>query len=1039
MKRYFKTITAVVLAALTTAACQKENFGDATPAGQEVDVTLDLLAPQIGTKSYGDGATAKTVYVHVYQQDAHGGLTYIEPAAEGASLKTPSQSLTLNGLKATYSTRLVTGQTYTFVFWAQTDNAPYTYNADAKTITVDYASAAGNDESRDAFYNVLPNVKIEGAYTASVQLSRPFAQLNFGAADYEEAKAAGLTVTKAMVKLTHAATSLNLLDGTTAGDKTVTFASAALPADPNDILKAGGKDYKYVAMDYVLVGKSAKTLSEVTLTLTATGTQSATPKFTYSNVPLQANYRTNIVGNLFTSPAEVQIEITPGFGTPDNDIVIENVSSIAAANEAFANGATAVNVTNISGSEETNIVLPKTTNGVSLTLPAVPAGKTVTIKYADGASEGQKPQALTVNATSADAITIEAPNTHVELNGVTVGTVTASTSSTTLVVGKDVKITTLNIEQGAAEIYGNVSKVVKGENAGTVTWYAGDDTALASAVLYADRIVLENDINRTSGTSGAYRISGGRVLTIDLNGHKISSPSMVFRICGAKVDFIGQGEIFETADDGFAPIVIKGSKEDVSDYTVVNIGKDITLRGWTGVFIDQDEGLCYGVKVNCSAKIEKTESFKLDATGVYVNGSIKATEGNVPIVNLDGCRINVKLQGIYAAGFAKWNLKNCDIVAENAAVEIRAGEMVIDGGNYKATADPLTVTPNGNGSTVEGAAIGVSQHTTNLPTSVTIKKGTFSGAYSIWEKDVQDEVARDVIKLSVENGTFNGSVYSQNNTSFIKGGTFSDAPAQDYLADGYASVTASANPFTYKVVPVENPGEDGEALEVKLKNTSGKVYEIASELSINTYVGSKKTNTLYISKTGGVIPSESFRKDVSESFIVTAGTLTFDGQGTIQGPSGSTSGNGSQAIFVQGGKINIYGNLTIDGGSGSVANHAVTLTSGTANIFGGYFHAGLDKNNKSSEVIYMRPAWQKYTYCNIYGGVFETEGDPAYLLNIKDSDRARATFKVYGGTFVGFNPADNTAEGDHTNFVAPGYKSVETTYNGKQAWTVVAE
>ena len=1037
MKRYLKTITAVVLAALMTAACQKENFGDATPAGQEVDVTLDLLAPQIGTKSYGDGTTAKTVYVHVYQQDAKGNLTYIKPAAEGASLKTPSQSLTLDGLKATYSTRLVTGQTYTFVFWAQADKAPYTYDTEAKTITVNYASAKGNDESRDAFYNVLPNVKIEGAYTASVQLARPFAQLNFGAADYEEAKAAGLTVTKATVKLTHAATSLNLLDGTTAGDKTVTFASAALPADPNAVLTAGGKDYKYVAMDYVLVGKSAKTLSDVTLTLTATGTHSATPKFTYSNVPLQANYRTNIVGNLFTSPAEVQIEITPGFGTPDNDIVIENVSSIAAANTAFANGATAVNVTNILSSEETNIVLPKTTNGVSLTLPKVPAGKTVTIKYADGASEGQKPQTLTVNAKSADAITIEAPNTHVELNGVTVGTLTASTSSTTLVVGKDVKITNLNIAQGAAEIYGNVSNVVKGENAGTVTWYAGDVTALSSAVLYADRIVIENDINRTSGT---YRISGGRVLTIDLNGHKISSPSMVFRICGAKVDFIGQGEIFETADNGFAPIVIDGSKEDVSDYTVVNIGKDITLRGWTGVFINPTkEGLCYGVKLNCSAKIEKTESFKLDATGVYINGSIKATEGNVPVVNLDGCRINVKLQGIYAAGFARWNLKNCEIVAANAAVEIRAGEMVIDGGNYTATADPLTVTPNGNGSTVEGAAIGVSQHTTNLPTSVAIKKGTFSGAYSIWEKDVQDEVARDVIKLSVENGTFNGSVYSQNNTSFIKGGTFSDAPAQDYLAEGYASVTASANPFTYKVVPVENPGEDGEALEVKLKNTSGKVYEIASELSINTSVGSKKSNTLYISKTGGVIPSESLRKDVSESFIVTAGTLTFDGQGTIQGPSGSTSGNGSQAIFVQGGEINIYGNLTIDGGSGSKANHAVTLTSGTANIFGGYFHAGLDKENTSSEVIYMRPAWQKYTYCNIYGGVFETEGDPKYLLNIKDEERARATFKVYGGTFVGFNPADNTAEGEHTNFVAPGYKSVETTYNGKQAWTVVAE
>ena len=899
MKRYFKTITAVVLAALTTAACQKENFGDATPAGQEVDVTLDLLAPQIGTKSYGDGTTAKTVYVHVYQQDAKGNLTYIEPAAEGASLKTPSQSLTLNGLEATYSTRLVTGQTYTFVFWAQADKAPYTYDTDAKTITVNYASAKGNDESRDAFYNVLPNVKIEGAYTASVQLARPFAQLNFGVTseDYAAAKAAGLEVTAAEVKLTHAATSLNLLKGTTTGDETVTFAKAALPENAN--LTAGGKNYKYVAMDYVLVGKSAKTLSDVTLTLTATGAQSATPKFTYSNVPLQANYRTNIVGNLFTSPAEVQIKITPVFGTPDNDVVIENVSSLAAANEAFANGATAVNVTNISSSEDTNIVLPKTTNGVSLTLPAVPAGKTVTIKYADGASEGQKPQTLTVNATSTDAIIIEAPNTHVELNGVTVGTVTASTSSTTLVVGKDVKIGTLTLEQGAAEIYGNVSKVVKGANAGTVTWYVDDAANFETALNNADKVVLTANIDLVKTAS----LESGKTVVLDANGKTIKNTST-----------------------GIA-IMANG---------------DLTIDG---------DGNVYGGKGGNNQAVHVKQGAK-----VTING------GNFSV-------------GPDANGFG------------NSCIETSGGDIVINGGHFESEA------------AYRGWYYVLNQNN-STPGTITVTGGTFVN-------------------------------YDPSTGDDYLGGNF--------VADGYASVTASANPFTYKVVPVENPGEDGEALEVKLKNTYGKVYEIASELSINTSVGSKKTNTLYISKTGGVIPSESFRKDVSESFIVTAGTLTFDGQGTIQGPSGSTYGNGSQAIFVQGGKINIYGNLTIDGGSGSVANHAVTLTSGTANIYGGYFHAGLDKNNKSSEVIYMRPAWQKYTYCNIYGGVFETEGDPAHLLNIKDSDRARATFKVYGGTFVGFNPADNTAEGEHTNFVAPGYKSVETTYNGKQAWTVVAE
>ena len=905
MKHYFKTITAVVLAALTTAACQKEDFGDATPAGQEVDVTLDLLAPQIGTKSYGDGTTAKTVYVHVYQQDTHGNLTYIQPAAEGASLKTPSQSLTLNGLKATYSTRLVTGQTYTFVFWAQADNAPYTYNTATKTITVNYASAAGNDESRDAFYNVLPNVKIEGAYTASVQLARPFAQLNFGAADYEEAKAAGLTVTKAMVTLTHAATSLNLLDGTTAGDETVTFASAALPADPNAILTAGGKDYKYVAMDYVLVGKSAKTLSDVTLTLTATGTQSTTPEFTYSNVPLQANYRTNIVGNLFTSPAEVQIEITPGFETPDNDVVVENVSSIAAANEAFANGATAVNVTSVSSSEDTNIVLPKTTNGVSLTLPAVPAGKTVTIKYADGASEGQKPQTLTVNATSADAIIIEAPTTHVELNGVTVGTVTASTSSTTLVVGKDVKITTLNIEQGAAEIYGNVSKVVKGENAGTVTWYVDDAANFETALNNADKVVLTADVNLTSGVAVSHSAE------LNLNTHSIANIVDIWKNSNA----------------------------------VVNVD-------------------------NCTLSISGKGSVKAKAEDCYT--------------------FNVKNGG-------KLVINGGDFVGNVSVIQVDEGVAEVYGGNFS-----LAQTWPGT--------------------------GPCGCDYMINMIDANYKAGK--AKAVVKGGTFVG---------FNPGDCVAEGAHTDFVAEGYASLTVPTSPLTYKVVPAENPGEDGEALAAKLKNTSGKVYGIASELSINTSVGSKKTNTLYISKSGSVIPSESFRKDVSESFIVTAGTLTFDGQGTIQGPSGSTYGNGSQAIFVQGGNINIYGNLTIDGGSGSVANHAVTLTSGTANIYGGHFSTGLDRDGKGSEVIYMRPAWKAKTYCNIYGGVFETEGDPTFLLNIKDSDRARATFKVYGGTFVGFNPADNIAEGDHTNFVAPGYKSVETTYNGKQAWTVVAE
>ncbi len=999
MKRYFKTITAVVLAVLAVAACQKENLGEVAPDGREAEVKLTLTSPQIGTKSYADGQTVNKVFVHVYQQDADGNLKYIAPATAGESA-TPSQVVNMTGGAAKYSTRLVTGQKYTFVFWAEclgTATSPYTYDPENKTVTVSYTGMAGNDETRDAFCNVLKDVEITGAYSSDVKLYRPFAQLNFGVTneDYAAAKAAGLEVTAAKVKLTNAATSLNLLDGTTTGDETVTFASAALPADPNAILTAGGKGYKYVAMDYVLMGKSAKTLSEVTLTLTATGTQSTTPEFTYSNVPLQGNYRTNIVGNLFTSPAEVNITVDPAFDTPDYDVVV-GAANLAAANDAFAKGATAVTVEEIVSGDPDVIVLPKTSEGVAITLPQAPDGKSITIKYNDTAAAGQKPQTLKVTAKNAESITIVAPDTHVEVNGVTVGTLTATTSGSTLVVGKDVKISTLNIEQGAAEIYGNVSKVLKGENAGTVTWYASDVTALARAVLYADRIVLENDINRTFGT---YRISGGRVLTIDLNGHKISSSSMVFRIRGAKVDFIGQGEIFETADDGFAPIVINGSKEDVSDYTVVNIGKDITLRGWTGVFIDQDNGLCYGVKVNCSAKIEKTESFEKDASGIYINGSIKATEGNVPVVNLDGCRINVKSAGIYAAGFAIWKLKNCDIIAENAAVEIRAGEMVIDGGNYEATADPLTVTPNGNGATVEGAAIGVSQHTTNLPTSVTIKNGTFSGAYSIWEKDVQDEVARDVITLSVENGTFNGSVYSQNNASFIKGGTFSDAPAQDYLAEGYASTrTILSMSSDVKEYTVKKVTEVSDASSLIKAAEDGEPYiRLMSDIEVDrTVIVGSNWSYVTLDLNGHKITNSKsiWNADKGDWSILSlrsiSGYLIVKGNGIIEAKEESDDSKDAYAIDVQNKSAKV---LLVDGKFVG-RTHSVYSFAGDVYIEGGKY----SNTNKENHDYVIN----------------------CYNDNYKDK---AANIIVKGGEFANFNPGDCRAEGEHTSFLASGYKS----------------
>lgn len=243
------------------------------------------------------------------------------------------------------------------------------------------------------------------------------------------------------------------------------------------------------------------------------------------------------------------------------------------------------------------------------------------------------------------------------------------------------------------------------------------------------------------------------------------------------------------------------------------------------------------------------------------------------------------------------------------------------------------------------------------------------------------------------------------------------------------------------------PGFETETTDMDLNNPKNEkdlaaamatfgLVTVSNDIEFSTSMSSKSKSTLTIASGASLAPAAGFSPSVSELIFVGGGELTLDGEGTVVGPSNSTYGNGSQAILVQGGTVNIKGNLKVEGGSGSVGNHAVTITNGAANIYGGYFHAGLDKDGQSSELIYLRPAYRKNAKCNIYGGVFEIEGDAGFLINLKDSDRARCTIAIYGGTFVGFNPADNIAEGAHTNFVAEGYRAVETTYNGKQAWKV---
>lgn len=325
-----KTLRYLAAAALTLLAvsCNKEQVTE-VPDGQLVDVTFTAALPgEMATKAIGDGQTAKTLYVSVYENDDAKTKLDLDKTATFTDLKT----------QVTFS--LVKGKTYNFVFWAQAaEGAPYDVT-DLKNIKISYEGAEANDEKRDAFYATRKELKVNGALTETIKLYRPFAQVNFGTADYEAAVAAGVKPVKSVFTATDVATIFDTFEaeGKEAKD-VVTFTESALPGETL-VTKAG--DYKWMTMNYILpMGKQdAKHISNVTAEfIPETG---ITVKASSPQTPVQNNYRTNILGNLLTSQVIFNIEIVPIFNEPDNDIDIVNIKNVESLKALFATGGEAI-------------------------------------------------------------------------------------------------------------------------------------------------------------------------------------------------------------------------------------------------------------------------------------------------------------------------------------------------------------------------------------------------------------------------------------------------------------------------------------------------------------------------------------------------------------------------------------------------------------------------------------------------------------------------------------------------------------------------
>lgn len=196
---------------------------------------------------------------------------------------------------------------------------------------------------------------------------------------------------------------------------------------------------------------------------------------------------------------------------------------------------------------------------------------------------------------------------------------------------------------------------------------------------------------------------------------------------------------------------------------------------------------------------------------------------------------------------------------------------------------------------------------------------------------------------------------------------------------------------------------------------SGTLTEIAAE---NVGVETLEALTEAIAAGGEVVVSASI--DAPTGFAITTDTtIVNNGEITIKE---DTEGNG--VFLVTNGTLTLDGKGTINGLGNNIWSIAVWVKeNGKLVINDGYFTnvgAYSEEDSEHFDLIYAADNAQ----IEINGGEFKCE-TPKWTLNIKDKDRATASIIVKGGKFHGFNPANCEVEGANTNFVAPGYKVVE--------------
>ena len=311
------------------------------------------------TRAIGDGKTVDFLHYAVYDADNK----LISALGNAGEVTFPTE----------VDITLAKGQTYKIAFWAQnkSTDAYIITDGDVRHVAINYDGYNNNDESRDAFFKTIEHT-VTGDIALDVVLERPFAQINLGvtAEDWADAETAGISVKKSMVKISNAASALDLFSGQVGAATEVVYEFAEIPALSGEILTVEEVAYKYLSMNYILVNSQdatvpaqglygeGKELVNAEFTLEMADAQDQPVVVKVDNLPVQRNWRTNVIGRMLTGDISFNISLDPIFdGEEIYPDTLEEELLFAAANggEVTLNDNVQVDYISAEGNFELNI------------------------------------------------------------------------------------------------------------------------------------------------------------------------------------------------------------------------------------------------------------------------------------------------------------------------------------------------------------------------------------------------------------------------------------------------------------------------------------------------------------------------------------------------------------------------------------------------------------------------------------------------------------------------------------------------------------